>query len=87
MMTYPLTAYKAVFGQDYNQHIKCSVSEAHKCKTIEESICVPNDPRLVAVTKDLFFIDDWVLLTFKMASTTSSGINLKVIQVKNLKVM
>ena len=25
---YAETAYKAVFGQDYNQHIKCSVSEA-----------------------------------------------------------
>jgi hypothetical protein len=24
------TAYKAVFGQGYNQHIRCSVSEAHK---------------------------------------------------------
>lgn len=52
------TAYKAVFGQDYNQHIKCPVSEARKCKTIEERLRVANDPRLAEVTKDLFFLDD-----------------------------
>ena len=55
---YADTAYKAVFEQDYNQHIKCLVSEACKCKIIEERLRVTNDPRLAAVTKDLFFIDD-----------------------------
>ena len=55
---YAETSYKAVFGQYYNQHIKCSVSEACKGKKIKERLRVTNDPRLVAVTMDLFFIDD-----------------------------
>ena len=71
---YAETAYKAVFGKDYNQHIKCSVSEACKCKMTEERFHVTNDPRLEAVTKDLFFLD--------AESTTISGI-----LVKSLKVM
>jgi hypothetical protein len=55
---YAETAYKAVFRQDYIQHIKCSVSNACKCKKIEERLRVTNDPRLVAVTKDQFFLND-----------------------------
>ena len=55
---YAETAYKAVFGQDYNQHIKCSISEACKCEMIEERLHVTNDPRLAALTKDLFFLND-----------------------------
>jgi hypothetical protein len=43
---YAEAVYKAVFGQDYNQHIKCSVSEAQESKMIEERLRFTNDPRL-----------------------------------------
>ena len=42
---YAETAFKAVFGQEYHQHIKCTIAEACKCTTIKERFVVSNDCR------------------------------------------
>jgi hypothetical protein len=48
---YAKTAFKAVFGQEYHQHIKCTVAEARNCTTIDEWLGVSNDSRLEAVAQ------------------------------------
>jgi transposase InsO family protein len=49
---YVETAFKAVFGQEYHQHIKCTVEEAHDCTTMDEWLGVSNDSRLEAVVQE-----------------------------------
>jgi hypothetical protein len=53
---YAETAFKAVFGQEYHQHIKCTVAEAHNCTTIDERLGISNDSRLEAVAQELCFV-------------------------------
>ena len=53
---YAETAFKAVFRQEYHQHIKCTVAEACNCTTIDERLGVSNDSRLKAVAQELCFV-------------------------------
>lgn len=53
---YAETAFKAVFGQEYHQHIKCTLAEARKCTTIKEQLGVSNDCRLESVAEELCFV-------------------------------
>jgi hypothetical protein len=49
------TAYKAVFGHEYHQHIKCSVLEAYENAMIGALIFVTNDSKPEGKANDLFF--------------------------------
>ena len=53
---YAETAFKAVFGQEYHQHLKCTVAEARNCTTIDERLDISNDSRLDAVARELCFV-------------------------------
>ena len=55
-MDYPKTTFKAVFGQEYHQHIKYTVAEAHNCTSIDERLGVSNDSTLEAVAQELCFV-------------------------------
>ena len=53
---YAETAYRAVFGQDYHQHFKCSMAELRECNTINERLEVMEDSRLENVARELCFL-------------------------------
>ena len=51
---YAEKGYKAVFGQDHHQQIKCLILEAWESTAIEERLRVTNNSRLKEVTMDYF---------------------------------
>ena len=53
-----VTAYKAVFGQDYHQQFACTMEQARQCNTIEQRLKLSSDSRLERVAKECCYIAD-----------------------------
>jgi hypothetical protein len=54
---FDVSAYEAVFGQEYDHEFACSKEEARKCWIIEEQMQVTNDTAFQEYAKEYFYVD------------------------------
>ncbi len=51
-----MSAYEAVFGQEFDHEFACSKEKARKCWTIEEQLQVTNDTAFQEYVKEYFML-------------------------------
>ena len=54
---FDVSAYQAVFGQEFDHELACSKEEARKCWTIEDQLQVTNDTAFQEYVKEYFYLD------------------------------
>ena len=54
---FDVSAYKAVFGQEFDHEFACLKEEARKCWTIGEQLQVTNDTAFQEYVKEYFYVD------------------------------
>jgi hypothetical protein len=69
-----VTSYKAVFGQDYTQATKCSITELRQCRTIWDRLKVSPDDRIAKfVREELIAEEDDDALDYFSATKNHDG--------------